>query len=290
MTERAVDLLVILGPTGSGKSDLAKLIAQDYNGEIIAADSRTIYRGLDIGTAKPTRENLHEIAHWGLDLVEPNQRYTAYDYQQYALKKIKDIRKRGKLPILVGGTGLYIDAVLHNYSFAPVNHGLRVKLEAMTLNELMIYCKKYNIKLPVNYKNRRHVIGSILRNDSNIVMTKSLRPNTIVVGIDVDRSVLRNTLEQRIVLMLEQGVVKEATDIAERYSWDCYGLSGNIYPLIRSYIQSDLSKEEFVQKAIVKDMQLAKRQMTWFRRHDYIVWQNKDNIYSYVKSVLDQIK
>jgi tRNA dimethylallyltransferase len=128
-------LVVIVGPTASGKSATAMRIAKEYGGEIICADSRTIYKGMDIGTAKPTAEDRRQVPHWGLDLVEPGQQFTAADFKEYANQKIYEIRQRGNLPILVGGTGLYVDGVIFNYRFGKTNPELRKKLEQLSLDE-----------------------------------------------------------------------------------------------------------------------------------------------------------
>src|SRR5688500_6881598 len=118
----ALPLIVIVGPTASGKTALSIEIAKQYNGEIICADSRTVYKGMDIGTAKPTPEERQGIPHWGLDLVQPNEDFSAADFKVYALQKIIEIRARNRTPILVGGTGLYIDAVIFDYEFgSPVD-------------------------------------------------------------------------------------------------------------------------------------------------------------------------
>jgi tRNA dimethylallyltransferase len=131
------ELLVIVGPTASGKSDLALKVAKEFNGEIIAADSRTIYKGMDVGTAKPTKKEQELIPHWSLDLVEPGQVYSAYQFKKYAESKIAEIKKRGKLPILVGGSGLYIDAVLFGFGFVePASQGQCTELEKLTTQEL----------------------------------------------------------------------------------------------------------------------------------------------------------
>ena len=118
-----MDSIVILGPTGSGKTGVSIEVAKAINGEIISADSRAIYKGMDIGTAKPTKEEMQGIPHYGLDLVEPGERFTVADWKAYAEEKIKDIKSRGKVPIIVGGTGLYIDALIYDYHFkGPTGH------------------------------------------------------------------------------------------------------------------------------------------------------------------------
>ena len=177
-------LVVITGPTASGKTSLAIRIAKKFNGEIICADSRTVYKGMDIGTAKPTKEEQAGVPHWGIDLVEPGERFTVADFQEYAYKKIDDIRSRGKLPMLVGGTGLYIDAVIDGYEFSgDADCKLRKRLEEMTLDDLYEYCTKNNINLPENKKNKRYVIRSIERKSISVKIHREIFNNIIVVGI-----------------------------------------------------------------------------------------------------------
>ena len=135
-TGKQPKLLIVLGPTASGKSDLGMELARRYNGEIIAADSRTVYRGMDIGTAKPNAEDQAEIQHWGLDLVEPNEPYSAAQFKAYANAAIRDIAGRGKLPVMVGGTGLYINAVLYDYQFPTGDDtAKRAEYSAMEVGE-----------------------------------------------------------------------------------------------------------------------------------------------------------
>jgi tRNA dimethylallyltransferase len=117
MPKHKISLLVIVGPTGSGKTDLAIKAANIFNGELISADSRSVYKGMDIGTAKPDSNDLGDVKIWGIDLIEPNEKYSVYEFQKYAYEKIKEIQNRDKLPILVGGSGMYIDSVILNYQF-----------------------------------------------------------------------------------------------------------------------------------------------------------------------------
>ena len=155
-------LVVIAGPTASGKTGLAISLAERFNGEIICADSRTIYRGMDVGTAKPTANDQARVPHWGVDLVDPGDRFTAADFKEYANTKIADIRNRQKIPFLVGGTGLYIDSVIFDFQFGiSPDEQVRYKLEQMSIEQLQDYCVKHNIKLPENSQNKRYIIRAI---------------------------------------------------------------------------------------------------------------------------------
>ena len=155
-------LIVITGPTASGKSALAMDIAKKYGGEIICADSRTVYKGMDIGTAKPTEQDQREVPHHLLDVVEPNQPFSAAEFKERANQAICDISARGKLPMLVGGTGLYIDAVLFDYHFGlPADPNRRSDLQAMSVEQLQHVCLEQGIHLPINVRNKRHLVRAI---------------------------------------------------------------------------------------------------------------------------------
>lgn len=280
-------LVAIVGPTASGKTALAIELAKKFDGEIICADSRTVYKGMDIGTAKPTAREQQEVPHWGLDLVEPNQRFTAADFQAYATKKIQEIRQRGHTPFLVGGTGLYIDAVLFQYELSlSYEPNERLELETKSIKELVEYCIKNNIKLPENVKNKRYLVRAIER--KNISTKRQIKPtdSSIIVGIATDREVLRSRIQSRTEQLFEDGVVQEATILGEKYGWKSEAMTGNIYPLIHAYVRGELTLDEIKQKFIVKDWQLAKRQLTWLKRNHFIVWGTLEQSKAYLIGVL----
>lgn len=268
-------LVVIVGPTASGKSALTMQIAEQFNGEIICADSRTVYRGMDIGTAKPTASDQAQIAHWGLDLVSPDERFTAADFKHYATGKISEIRARGKLPFMVGGTGLYIDGVIFDYQFSgQFEPERRRQLEQMTHKDLTDYCVANNIELPKDQQNKRRLVGAIERQNISGMRSEDLINNCIVAGITTDRSQLGVQIEQRIEQMFDQGVVEEAILLGKNYNQNSPAMTGNIYQTVLEAGERDWSADvsDVIQKAAVRDRQLAKRQMTWFQRNPYIVW------------------
>jgi len=279
-------LVAIVGPTASGKTATALRIAKEFNGEIICADSRTIYKGMDIGTAKPTVEEQAEVPHWGLDLVEPGETFTAADFKFYAQQKIAEIRARGHLPMLVGGTGLYVDGVVFDYEFAPPQPELRKKLEAMTLEELHKYCSNNNITLPENHQNRRYVIRAIERKNVSGKRLQVPIPNTIIVGITTNRDELRARITNRAEQLFESGMVEEAKILGKKYGWDSEAMTGNVYPLVRRFLDGELDEEALKQKFITADWQLAKRQLTWLKRNPFITWKPLDDAYSYIKKQL----
>jgi tRNA dimethylallyltransferase len=286
-TVKGLPLVVVVGPTASGKTSLSIDIAKKFNGEIISADSRAIYKGMNIGTAKPTFEEQMGIPHWGLDLVEPNERFTAADFKRYALNKIDEIRARGHLPILVGGTGLYVDAVLFDYQFGPpVNEQRRLELETMPLEELHEYCIKNNVSLPENAQNKRYVIRAIEQKSINTKRRDSPIDNTIVVGIATNRDTLRTRIEGRAEHIFDDGVVEEATLLGKRYGWKHESMTGNVYPLVHSYLEGELSADEMKEKFTTLDWRLAKRQLTWLRRNPHIWWGSLSEVKEHLYSAL----
>lgn len=284
-------LIVIVGPTASGKTGLAIQIAKRYGGEVISADSRAVYRGLTIGTAKPMLEEQGGIPHWGIDLVDPNERFTVADFQRYANAKIAEIRAREHIPVLVGGTGLYIDAVLYQYEFPESKNNIerRTEMETYSLDKLYSYCSKHNITLPENKKNKRYVINAILRNGQILKRKLELEKNTVVVGITTEKEILRNRIKHRVSAMINAGVVDEALNASSKYGWDSEAMTGNVYPLIRDYLEGKISHDELGLRFTTKDWQLAKRQLTWLHRSEHIYWANLDDAYTYIAHQLVEV-
>lgn len=280
-------LVVITGPTASGKSSLAMEFAITYSGEIICADSRTIYKGMDIGTAKPSSDDQAAVPHWGLDLVNPGDYFSVADFKDYADQKIREIRSRGHVPFLVGGTGLYIDSVIFNYQFgAEADDKLRTTLNDMTIEELYNYCKKNNVMLPENEKNKRYVIRAI--ENANTLPKKDSSPieNTIIVGITTDKALLRTRIEERAEHLFEDGVVQEAKRLGKKYGWKSEAMTSNIYKLVGQYDNGTLRLDELKSRFITSDWHLAKRQLTWLKRNQFIHWLSLFDAASYLESTL----
>lgn len=282
MASAVAPLIVIVGPTASGKSALAIELARDFGGEIICADSRTVYTHMDIGTAKPSIADRAAVPHWGLDLVEPGESFSAADFQKYAYEKIVDIRARGKVPFMVGGTGLYVDGVVFEYEFGPVNTELREELEKLTLKELYEYCFKNNIKLPENEKNRRYVIRAIEQKSINTKRLTEPQHNTIIVGITTEANTLRERIYERSEHLFESGVVEEAKSLGEKYGWESEAMTGNIYRLVHEFLNGTITESELRTRFETSDWQLAKRQLTWLKRNPYIKWLDLDYAQKYI--------
>jgi tRNA dimethylallyltransferase len=285
-TTNEAPLIVVVGPTASGKSAVAMRLAKALNGEIICADSRTIYTYMDIGTTKPSAQDRAEVPHWGLDLVEPGEVFTAADFKQYAIKKIAEIRKRGHVPLLVGGSGLYVDGVIFDYTFAQSSPERRAQLEKLTLEELKEYCANNNISLPENDQNRRYVIRAIERQNNQTTRLSEPIDNTVIVGIATNRDVLRRRIEARSEQLFEQGMVEEAILLGKKYGWNSEAMTGNIYKLVKQYMDGQLTSDELKQKNITADWQLAKRQLTWFKRNPFIRWLPLNDVYKYIEDRL----
>jgi len=253
-------LIVIVGPTASGKTKLAIEIAKQFDGEIIAADSRTVYKDLDIGTAKPSREEQQGVPHFGLDLVAPGEPFSAADFKKYAEQKIAEIRARGHVPMLVGGTGLYVDGVIFDYQFGAQADMLeRQKYNDLSIEALQQILTEKHIELPGNKNNRRHLVRALEQGGIN--QQRSRRPidNTYIIGIETPAKLLRQRIEERATQLFSAGMVEEAQKMGQKYGWDSEAMTGNIYKLVRQFEQGILTKEQLVEKFTTADWRLAKR-------------------------------
>jgi tRNA dimethylallyltransferase len=283
-------LIAIVGPTASGKSDLAMQIAEQYSGELVCADSRTVYKGMDIGTAKPSIQDQQRVKHHLLDIVEPGQLFTASDFKKAANRAINEIASRGKLPILVGGTGLYVDTILFDYQFgAPADPARRNELEEMDVLELQDVCRENDIVIPENSRNKRHLVraielGGLPKRNTN------LRSRTIVVGISTTRPVLRDRIRVRAHDMMKAGVVNETAYLAGNYGWKNEAMTGNVYRTLRGVVEGTRAKDEALEELIKRDISLAKRQVTWFKRNPHIIWGTPAELLHVIATFLDVVK
>lgn len=283
-------LVVIVGETASGKSALAFELAQKFNGEIICADSRTVYRGMDIGTAKPTFAEQAMLSHHCLDLVAPDEQFTAAEFKKCAVQAIDDITSRGKLPIMVGGSGLYIDAVVFDYQFLPpVDPAERERLQSKSIEDLQQELIEKGIPMPVNERNPRHLTRAI-ETGGMLAQKSSLRSNTLMVGLQVEREVLKQRIVERVDAMVEKGLVDEVRSLADQYGWATPSLGSTGYKAFREYIEGDISMDEAKSRFIKNDVALAKRQRTWFRRNNSVHWvSNRDSFAECVELITTQL-
>ena len=281
-------IIVILGPTASGKSDLAVEIAKKFNGEVISADSRQVYKGLNIGSGKITKKEMRGITHYLLDIISPKRTFTVSRYQKLGQKAIKIILKKNKIPIICGGTGLYIDSLIYNRQFpeVPPQPKLRKKLEKISTEKLFEKLVKIdpNRAKNIDKHNRRRLIRAL----EIVITTKKPIPqiigsidrnaqfNTLIIGIKKSQTELKKAIIKRLYKRLKQGMVAEVKNLRRHgLSWkklDDFGLE---YRFISRYLRGLLNKKE-MEKLIIKESQrYAKRQMTWFKRDRQIRWITK---------------
>jgi tRNA dimethylallyltransferase len=266
---------VILGPTASGKTALALELASRYNGEIVCADSRTIYRGMDIGTAKPTAEERARVRHHLLDVVDPGERLSAAAFKALAEAAIADIQARGKVPFLVGGSGLYIDAVAFDYEFpGPADPARREQLEAMTDDELreLLAAEDMRAYERVDLLNRRRVLRAIETAGQARDRRNEPRAETLLLGVMLNKEITQRRIERRVEEMLTQGFIREVESIGETYGWDSEALSVIGYRAFKDVALGRKTAEEGARDFVRGDMALYKKQVTWFKRNQQIRW------------------
>lgn len=266
-------LLVVVGPTASGKSELALKTAKKFNGEIIAADSRTVYKDLGIGTAKPSKEDQQVVLHWGLDLVDPGESFTAADFKRYAKAKIAEIKARGRLPIVVGGTGLYIDSLVFDFKLGPkADAAKRAELEKLPIDDLHKIIKQKNLEMPENKLNKRHLIRAIERGGQQIERRLRPHPGTLIIGILPPDEVLRQRIGRRAERMFAGGVLIEAQNLLKDYPDVNPENAGLIYKICAQVLNEQISGPEAIEKYKQMEWQYARRQRTWFKRNPFIKW------------------
>ncbi len=265
-------LIAIVGPTASGKSELALKVAKRFNGEIITADSRTIYRGMDIGTAKASEKEQLEVPHWGLDLINPGETYSAARFKEYADKKIREIQKRGRLPIMVGGTGLYIDSVLFNFSFAPLPHPRkRQKLERLNVSELQALIEAKGLEMPQNTKNKRHLIRAV-EIDGVLKNRAEIKKSTLVIGLMPPPQVLRQRINKRAEQIF-LGALGETEQLFQAHRREnIVKTAGIVYEICLDIIDNKINVEQGIELFKTADWQYARRQRTWFKRNPHVKW------------------
>lgn len=265
MVAKVAPLVVIVGETASGKSDLAMQLANEYNGEIICADSRTIYKGMDIGTAKPSQEDQARVPHYLLDMIEPDQNYNAAQFKTEADRLIDDISKQDKLAIMVGGSGLYIDSVIFNYQFTDAD-------------------------APRDPLNPRHLLKPVSSSEVSTNLQR-LRPDTLVIGLKLEREVLEQRIKARVEQMVENGLVEEVKTLIKKYGAQTIEQIGICYKPFSQYVRGEIDLDEAKAQFVKGDLYLAKKQRTWFKRNKYIQWiDNPEEAQSLVQTFLTRVE
>lgn len=282
-------LVVIVGPTASGKTALALELAQKFEGEIICADSRTIYKELNIGTAKPTIEERAMVPHHLLDVIASDQSFSAAKFKDMANDAINEIHERSRLPIMVGGTGLYIDAVIYDFRFLPpAGEVERERLSRMTVEELQVEITEKALPMPNNQQNPRHLARVIETNGASQVQNK-LRPNTIIIGLNPGLAILKRRITERVESMVSTGFIDEVRRVSDRYGWDAPGLLAPGYKAFRGYLEDKITLEDAKADFVRNDYLLARRQRTWFKRNKSIQWvDNRETAVDIVTTTLNK--
>ncbi len=254
----AAELIAIVGETASGKTALAIELAQKFDGEIICADSRTVYKGLDVSTAKPTPSEQRAVKHHLLDVVNPDESFNVADFKRLSEAAIKDIHKRGKLPILVGGTGLYVDSVLYDFQFS-------------------------SSEMKRDEQNPRHLAAGTTSAKSK------LRENTLILGLQNNRDDLDRKIHSRVEHMVNDGLLDEIKTITQNYGWEQESLQTPAFKGFRAYLEGKESLETAIERMFTLDRQLAKRQRTWFKRNPDIHWiERSEQAFELVQNLLNK--
>ena len=280
---------VIGGPTASGKSKLAVELAKKVNGEIISADSMQIYKEMNIGTAKVNKEEMQGVQHYLVDFVSPDERYSVSNFKKDAEKAIEEILEKGKTPIVVGGTGLYIDSLIYGIEFQneEVDLEYREKLNKIADEKGLesLYKKAQEIdpeamkKISINDRKRIIRVLEIYHKTGKTKTEQELqsRKNEVkyeykVFAITMDREKLYERIEKRIDFMIEQGLIEEAKQILEKYHTFPTAMQGLGYKEVVEYLEGSCTKEEMIEKIKKETRHYAKRQLTWFRKNKETIW------------------
>ncbi|MDD5341224.1 MAG: tRNA (adenosine(37)-N6)-dimethylallyltransferase MiaA [Patescibacteria group bacterium] len=273
-------ILVILGPTSSGKTGLSIKLAKKFNGEIISADSRQVYKGMNLGTGKVMKKEMQGIKHYLLDVVSPKKQFTAADFVRLGKKAIIQIQRKGRLPIICGGTGFYIDALLYGLpqTVAP-DWRLRDKLEKLSNVELFNRLKRVDPARAkvIDKNNRRRLIRSleiVLKTGKPIpTLEKNTVYDVLKIGIRRSKSELKKMIHKRLLARFKKGMIKEVGNLHRQgVSWQRLDDLGLEYRFISRYLGGIINKQEMMVLLETAINQYAKRQMTWFKRDNEIIW------------------
>lgn len=300
------NLMVIVGPTAVGKTAISIKLAKILNGEIISADSMQIYKYMDIGTAKVTPEEMEGIPHYLIDVVYPDEEFTVADYKELAEKIISDINKKGKIPIVVGGTGLYVNSLVYDLNFTkvPPNEKIRKRLNELAdkfgneyIHNMLEKIDKESSKR-IHVSDRKRIIRAIeIYEVTGIPMSEQNRDfrkqndryNLAMIGLNMDRDKLYERINMRVDKMIENGLIAEVANLLKMgYTKELTSMQGIGYKEIIKYLEGELTLEESIELIKKGSRNYAKRQLTWFRRDSRIKWFNLDE-YSNLDILVNQI-
>lgn len=276
-------LIVILGQTSTGKSGFAVDVAKMINGEIISADSRQVYKGMDLGTGKITKKEMRGVPHYLLDIAHPKKVFTVSDFQKKARKSIKEIIEKGKVPIICGGTGFYIDSIINESSFPKVkpNKKLRELLDKKSTKQLFEILQKLdNVRARnIDSKNRVRLIRAIeiakAIGKVPALNKPSSRYKILKIGLTLPPLILKEVIKKRLLSRIKRGMIKEVENLHKNgLSWKRLDSLGLEYRYVSLFLQKRISKEDMINKLYTEIWHFAKRQKTWFKRDPNIIWIN----------------
>ena len=287
-------ILVLIGPTAVGKTELSLLLAEEFKAEIISADSMQVYRGMDIGTAKPTPAERRRVPHHLLDVVDPDESFNVADYVDLAEQVLSELKAQGTTPLLTGGTGLYVDALLQGFLFpdAPADPKIRQELEEQAERDPQSLHRELQRVDPVSAQRMhpndlRRIIRALevyRRTGEPISLLQQKREqqkrpyDPLYVGLTRERQELYERINRRVDLMLEQGLVEEVAGLLEKYPSQPTALQALGYKEIAMYLRGEMSLEEAVELLKRDTRRYAKRQLSWFRRNKRIHWLNRTGL------------
>lgn len=298
---------MICGPTASGKTSLSIALAKRVNGEIVSCDSMQIYQEMDIGTAKPTLEERQGIKHYLLGFVSPEERYSVADYKKEAKKAIKEIIEKEKMPIVVGGTGLYLDSLIYEIEYPNVefDEEYRQKLESRVQEEGLNQLYEEATKIDplaiqkISPKDAKRILRILeiyhatgkTKTEQEIASRKNPPEYDYqVYALAWDREILYDRINQRVDQMIEQGLIEEVQGILKRHKHFPTAMQGLGYKEVVAFLEGDLTKEEMIDKIKMETRRYAKRQMTWFRKNKQTIWlDGQADVETNIKSVLKNI-
>ena len=299
-------VIVICGPTASGKTSLSIELAKQINGEIVSCDSMQIYKDMTIGTAKPTKEEMDGIKHYLLDFVYSDQRYSVAEYKKDAENTIEKIISEGKVPIVVGGTGLYLEALIYNIEYQNIEEDMEYRNKLYEIEREQGLSKLYEMaskidskameKISPNDKKRicrvleiYHLTGKTKTELEEESRKNEPKYNYKLFGITMDREKLYERINLRVDIMINQGLIDEVKNLLEKYNNFPTAMQGLGYKEVVEYLNGLITKDEMIDKIKMETRRYAKRQLTWFRKYKNLIWINGlDDVQNNIKIILEE--
>ena len=302
-------VVVIVGPTASGKTALSIELAKRIGGEIISSDSMQIYKDMNIGTAKVTKEEMQGIKHYLIDFVPPNQRYTVSDFKKDATRAIKEILREAKIPIVVGGTGLYVNSLIYGIEYQDMqfdeeyrNKLMKIAETEEGLNNLWEQAQKIDPESmkKISKKDKKRIVrvleiykatGKTKTEQEILSRKKEIEYDFKIFGISMDREQLYERIIKRVDIMINQGLEKEVRNLLEKYSEFPTAMQGLGYKEVVEYFNGILTRGEMIDKIKQESRRYAKRQLTWFRRNKEIIWLDaNEEMEKNIKTILERLE